>query len=393
MSKDIWDTVIEIAGREQPHARLPMMVSRLEKLGERHFLVIAPNITGYDRLQPYAALAADAIRQATGTDAQVDFTYEKPQRSSQPSLFSKPPAGDAQTDLFVPEISELAIKDDVHLMEIAPWTGTPQLDWAEATKRTRITYSIDDMTVDVRGSSVQGLPTHNDYDVVLLMQSWLVREANAYRKARKKYIESGYKGDAPKPPARRFKIHKKDILKFARHGTGGHQYARLEQTLERLKETVVYVEQKGQKRRRRGSFSLIADWQTISKSDSGEIMTVEIVVPEWVYQGIVEADQPSVLTYSRDYFLLKSALARTLYRLGRLNHSKGEVTFELAEVHHRSGSRAPLKEFNRALRNFVHSIAPNTFPDYDLELDGENRKRTLTIRVRDSDVAEPATAS
>lgn len=343
--------------------------------------MIAKSPIVLDRLKSDFARVADAVRQASGADAHVEFTHEKA-AVSQPSLFSTPPSDDAQASLFVPEISELAIKDDVHLMEVAPWTSTPQLDWAEDTKRTRITYTIDDMTVDVRGSETQGLPTHTDYDVVLLMQSWLAQEANAYRKAKAAHAAKGYAGEAPKPPARRFKVHKKDVLKFARHGTGGKQYARLEQMLERLKESVIYVEQTGQKRRRRGSFSLIADWQTLSKSDTGEILAVEIVVPEWVYQGIVEADHPTVLTYSRDYFLLKTPMARMLYRLGRLNHNKGEVAFDFSEVHHRSGSRASLKEFNRALKNFVHSIAPNTFPDYELEIEGEDRKRKLTIRAR-----------
>lgn len=174
-------------------------------------------------------------------------------------------------------------------------------------------------------------------------------------------------------------------MKFARHGTGGKQYARLEEMLERLKETVIYIEQTGLKRRRRGSFSLIADWQTLSKSDTGEILSVEIAVPEWVYQGIVDADHPTVLTYSREYFLLKKTNRPYAVPARQAESQKSEVAFDMSEVHHCSGSRATLKAFSRDLKNFVHSIAPNTFPDFDFEIAGEARQRKLTIRPRKPD--------
>lgn len=381
MCDEIWKEVQDTLKPHSTYLTLQLSLSRLERTDSGGYRVVTKNAIVYDHLKPDFEVVAEAVQEASGTTDEVEFTFDKP-ASAQPSLFSKPPADDAQGSLFVPEVSELAIKDDVHLMEIAPWTSTPQMDWAQDTKRTRLVYSVEDMTIEVRSSPTSGLPSHTDYDIVLLMQSWLAQEANAYRKAKASYSGSGYSGEAPKPPARRFKVHKKDILKFARHGDGGKQYARLEEMLERLKETTIYIEQTGQKRRRRGSFSLIADWQTISKSDSGEILAVEIAIPEWVYQGIVEANHPTVLTYSRDYFLLKKPLGRVIYRLARLNHAKGEAVYEFSEVHHRSGSRATLKEFNRALKNFVHSIAPKTFPDYELEITGEDRKRQLTIRPR-----------
>lgn len=379
--------MIEAVSTEQSTLRLPLVLCRMEKSEEGRFRVIAADEASFQRLKTHSKLIGDAVRHATGTDNSVTLTYEKP-AFTQPSLFSTPPSDDAQASLFVPEISELAIKDDVHLMEIAPWTSQPRIDWAEETKRTHIIYKVDGMTINIRGSEERGLPTHLDYDIVLLMQSWLAQEANRYRHEMAKYAASGYKGKQPSPPPMSFRVHKKDVLKFARHGTGGKQYERLESMLERLKETVIYIEQTGTKRRRRGSFSLIADWDTVSKTDTGEIVTVEIGIPRWVYQGIVEANHPSVLTYSRDYFLLRQPIARLLYRLGRLNHSKGQVELDLSELHHRSGSRAPLKEFSRELKKFVNNVAPNSFPDYDLELEGEHRQRKLKIRTRSSQVTD-----
>lgn len=101
-----------------------------------------------------------------------------------------------------------------------------------------------------------------------------------------------------------------------------------------------------------------------------------------IYEGIVERETPSVLTYSRDYFLLKRPNARLVYRLGKLHAKLGEVVFDLTEIHHRSGSRAALKEFNREFVQMPKNFDLSDFPDYDLELIDENRNRKLKISAK-----------
>lgn len=348
------------------------------------YSISTPNKGIYGALLLYREQIEATAQEVLKVDGQVTLSPPENRKTNRPLLVNPPPADD-QLRLFVPEINEIPLKDDVHLMSIAVWTSSPAIDRDPERMRTQIHYEANGMAIQIKASPETGLPTHLDYDVVILMQSWLVQETNKYREQLRSYEKLkklGKQADKPAPPPRRFPVHKKDILAFARREKGGKQYERIEETLNRLMNTKIHIVQAGTRRRRKGVFSLISDWATVSKTDSGEVMAVEIEIPGWIYEGIVETEKPSVLTYSRDYFLLKKPNARLLYRLGKLHAKMGEVVFDLSEIHHRSGSRAALKEFNRELVQMLRTFDMSQFPDYDLELNDEKRNRTLRISAK-----------
>lgn len=365
------------------------MRCRLDRRSNGQLAVVAPNVTVFEQILPHADFIGPSLREICGTDETVNITHVRQPAHS--PIFAKPPKDDEQLDMFVPEISELAIKDDVHLMAVAPWTNAPGYDRNPARRRTEINYQANGMAIRIKGSEEYGLPTHLDYDIVILMQSWLVQQANIYRQQLKDYharVKRGQHVEPPALPPHSLIVHKKQILAFARQAKGGKQYERIEEMLARLKETNIYIEQKGKKRRRKGSFSLIADWRTVSKTDTGEVLSVRIDIPNWIYEGIVENPTPTVLTYNRDYFLLKKPNARLVYRLAKLHAKLGEVVFDLSEIHHRSGSRTALKEFNREFVHMLQQLNKEDFPDYDLELSEGKRNRTLTIRAKSEENAD-----
>ena len=143
---------------------------------------------------------------------------------------------DEQPDFFIPDVSEVPLKDDVSLMQVTPFTIQ-----ARGETRTRLVYELkNNQTIIVAANPEHGLPTAFDYDIVLMMVSHLTEAMNRYREGR---------GDKP---GRTFKPHVSDILKFARRGDGSRQVKELEAALDRLKGTTVknvrgYTETDGRK--------------------------------------------------------------------------------------------------------------------------------------------------
>ena len=122
----------------------------------------------------YLHLIREAAELVTHQTIKMHLTTSRPVKEK---LLKRMPERDRQFNLFVPVISEIPIKDDVHLMEIAPFTLQPRSE-----KRTRILYNnIDGMDIEITAHQEYGLITHVDYDIVLMMQSNLAQAANIYR--------------------------------------------------------------------------------------------------------------------------------------------------------------------------------------------------------------------
>jgi len=296
---------------------------------------------------------------------------------------------DNQFDLFVPVIAEIPIKDDVHLMEFAPFTLQPRGD-----RRTRMTFTqIDGMDIDIHCHPQSGLPTDTDYDLVLLMHSWLAAETNHYRKALDRYrhdLAQGRAVEAPTPPARSFRPTIAQIMQFTRNYDkelgkrhGSKQAALLEERLDRLKRAEIKLRQSSGRKRRVGTFSYIQDWRVVSETTTGNILEVEIDIPNWIYQGIVESVRPTIRTYHRDYHLIRQPLMKFLYRFLRLHAVDQEKTFELEELYRRSGSRQSIKEFNRSLALRIKQTQGGGFFDWHLEIGGSARRRELIVRLKE----------
>jgi plasmid replication initiation protein len=260
-----------------------------------------------------------------------------------------PPPNDKQQDFFVPVIYDIPIKDDVNLMDIAPYRLSTK------TQANKLHYKLKNAVITVIAPEQYGLATVKDYDVVIHMISYLNAEMEAYRHGQRKAV-----------PPNRYRPNIYDILKFCRRGDGGKQFKILVDSLDRLSTTYIKIESDDGEDKRAEGFHLIDGWSVVAKSKTGKVVSAEIGIPRWIYNGIVYSETPTILTLHPDYFLLDLPIDRSLYRLARRTAGKGKSSYSLLAVHHRSGSTQPLYWFSRDLRELIgkkHHIL-----DYDLTI-------------------------
>lgn len=274
------------------------------------------------------------------------------------------PKQDAQPDFFVPSVYDIPVKDGVDLMDIAVF----RLSKKQTRKGDIIRYELPGTIVEVAGGA-HGMATIYDYDIVLMAISQLANEVKLYRANR-----------AGKP-GRVFCPHSSEIFKFCRTGSGGAAYDRLSGALDRLQGTFIKIESVGdnKKARRTGYFPLISGANVVSRTNSGRIGSLEIIIPEWVYDGVCKLEDPSILTMNPDYFLLKKGLARLIYRLARKAAGNTEAVYGFSTIYERSGSTREFKKFVFELRAL---IAANDLPDYDLSEEEGKDGSKLVMRAK-----------
>ncbi|OPH84350.1 replication initiator protein A [Nitrobacter vulgaris] len=286
-------------------------------------------------------------------------------------LLREAPANDEQFSLFVPAIYDAALKDDVNLMDIAPFSI------AKNRRATVIRYELNDSIITVDGSAEHGLATVFDYDIFLHMVSYLAEETRRYR------IDES-KGLRPSLPPRAYCPSASHILKFCRRSSGGKQYKSLEAALDRLAGTrVKIVPLYGGKRREVVNVPLIDKYRVVSSTANGHIDHVEINIPTWVYDSVVrEKGTPQILTLNPDYFLITLGLGRVVYRLARRAAGRTEARYSIGEIHKRSGSPQALPQFTQMLKQLVAHSKMFPFPDYDLDFIDGQRGQLLRMRFR-----------
>jgi hypothetical protein len=288
------------------------------------------------------------------------------------------PADDGQLSLFVPVIFDAPLKDDVNLMDIAPFT------MSKNRRLTMLRYELNDSIITVAGSAEHGLATVFDYDIFLHMLSYLNEEVRRYR------IEEG-KGLRPTLPSQVYRPSASHILKFCRRSSGGRQYKDLEAALDRLAGTrLKVVPLHGGKRREVMNVPFIDKYRVVSETANGHIDHVEIHIPMWVYDLVVRGKgSPHILTLNPDYFLIGQGLGRVVYRLARRAAAKGEARYSIAEVHKRSGSSQALPQFTQILKQLVANSKVFPLPDYDLDLLPGRTGQLLRMRYRGEGAASP----
>ena len=301
------------------------------------------------------------------TDVTAALVSDLPRR---PTL-RPAPIDDAQLMFFVPAIYDAPLKDDVNLMDVAPFA------LSKKSKAGLIQYELKDSIITIEGGAQSGIATAFDYDIFLHMVSYLAEEIRQFR------IDVG-NGKRPSLPPKVYRPNASHILKFGRRSSGGKAYADLEKALDRLKNTSIkIVNLAGGKRRQVDTRSLIGDYNIVSKTSSGYIDQIEITIPDWVYLSLVKDDRAlPILTLHPDYFLISSAIGRVIYRLARKVAKHGESHFKVADLHHRSGSTQELRFFTRDLRKFVETTQIFPLPEYDLDLSSGRAGPVLHMRFR-----------
>jgi plasmid replication initiation protein len=286
-------------------------------------------------------------------------------------VLRSPPTDDDQFMFFVPAIYDAPIKDDLNLMDVAPFS------LSKNARTGVIRYELKDCIITISCNSAVGMATAFDYDIFLNMVSYLAEEVRRYRIAEQK----GLRPDLPPKVYRPSAAH---ILKFCRRSDGGRQYIELETALERLKGTSIRITNlSGGKRREADSFSLINEYKVVSKTSNGHIDTVQITIPDWVYLSLVRPETNlSILTLHRDYFLIGPGLGRFIYRLARKAAGKGEAHYSVTDIHRRSGSAQELRKFTYDLTALVSRTSLFPLPEYSLELTKGRDGPVLHMRYR-----------
>src|SRR3954451_11654762 len=316
---------------------------------------------------------AEAIRAG---EVQKVLEHELPEKSAQPrKIVRDAPEDEAQLLFWVPAVFDAPIKDDMNLMDIAPFA------LSKTTVEGIIRYELKDAIITIEGGAEVGLATAYDYDIVINMISHLAEAVRQFRIQDKK-------GLRPSLPSRVYRPAASEILKFCRRELGGKQYLDLERALDRLQATRVKITnltggKRRETQRETQSFPLIGRYKVGSRTSQDRIDQIEIEIPEWVYEGIVKPDgKPSILTLNADYFLINRPIAKFLYRLARKADGDTEAFYSLPEVHRRSGSKLPPHKFRQAVQEIVADARLDPLPDYDLILEPGTRAPVLRMRHR-----------
>lgn len=291
------------------------------------------------------------------------------------------PQDDAQLMFFVPTIYDAPLKDDVNLMDVAPFS------LGKKANKGIIKYELKDSLITIEGGAETGLATVFDYDIFLNMVSYLAEAVQDYRR------EEG-KGLRPTLPPKTYRPNASHILKFCRRSDGGKSYEDLEAALDRLANTTIkVVNLTGGKRRQVDSRPMIGGYSVVSRTGANKIDTIEITIPDWVYTSVVRNEKAlPLLTLHQDYFLISSGLGRFIYRLARKAAGKTDATYSVRELHKRSGSSQELRKFAYDLREFVTRTQAFPMPEYDLALKEGRDGAMLHMKRRDDGVpGEPLT--
>ncbi len=250
-------------------------------------------------------------------------------------------------DFFLCDMFDYAIKDDGVSME-API-------FSLATKPDKVIWrweSKDGNRAVTVTPSVLGRATQFDKDLLIYVVSQMTEALNRDRL------------DAQSRTVR-FRVY--DYLVSTNKPTGGKEYTRLQEALERLRGTSIKTNIMTGGQRVKEGFGIIDSWTIIEKSPDDESMiAVEVGLSKWLFNA-VQANE--VLTINTDYFRLRKPIERRLYELAR-KHCGDQARFVigLELLQDKCGSQSALKEFRRNVRDLIEA---DTLPDYRMMLDEE----------------------
>lgn len=286
----------------------------------------------------------------------ADTNAENPTR--RPKLL---PVRHPTRDFFTCDIFDYALKDDGASMEAPIFTLATKPDtsiwhWESKDGDRRVTVT----------PSVKGRATQNDKDVLIYVISQMTEALN-------KHEREGSRPDV-KNRIVRFTVY--NYLVATNKDTGGKEYARLEEGLERLRGTSIKTDIKTGGQRVKEGFGIIDSWTIVEKSpDDERMIAVEVTLSKWLYNA-VQAHE--VLTIHPDYFRLRKPLERRLYELARKHCGRQtEWIIGLELLREKAGSKSTLREFRRMVREI---IGADTLPEYRMYFDEETDKVKFYIK-------------
>lgn len=244
-----------------------------------------------------------------------------------------------QQELFVCDVADAVIKDDMASMEHPVFSLSTKPDLQ--IRR----YEQGDRWLEVT-PSVKGMATIYDKDILIYAVSQLIGAKNAGR-----------------PIARQIVISARELLIFTNRYTGGRDYGLLEDAMARLGGTRLRTNIKTAANEQTREFGLVEGSMVERDRKSGRITSIHITLSEWLYDA-VQAQE--VLTLNRDYFRLRKPIERRIYEIARKHcGAQDEWRITMALLKKKCGSTSPLKQFRYLLKDLVEN---DHLPDYSIRL-------------------------
>lgn len=235
-------------------------------------------------------------------------------------------------DFFLDGLVDYSPKDSSETME------RPFCSLTKAKRIKPIDYTSPDGKVFVRvlPHPEYGMATIWDFDILIFCISRIVQLRNA------------------SPNSVDCTVHTSsyELLRGIARRTSGGDYADLEAAINRLRHTSVETNIRARLRKYE-SFNLITQVSGTGKAQPGAPLSqLKITLPDWLLEGI---ERGNILTLDREYFRLKSATEKALYRIAR-KHAGSQPhgwTCRMSVLHSKVGSEAKLKGFAFAVRKIV----------------------------------------
>lgn len=253
------------------------------------------------------------------------------------SAFELAPNRHPTRDFFVCDIFSALPKDDMASME------HPMFSLSTRPDKRILSYEHNGTEITVV-PSVKGLATLHDKDILIYCISQLMAALNAGCEISRKLT---------------LKAH--DLLVATNRETSGDGYKRLRDAFERLVGTRITTNMVTGGQEVTTGFGLIESWQIVRASKGGRMVSVSVVLSEWLFRAV---QSKSVLTLSTDYFRLRKPLERRIYELARKHCGRQKSWRVSVEVLlKKSGSASPRRVFRKMIRDM---IAADHLPDYEM---------------------------
>ncbi len=240
-------------------------------------------------------------------------------------------------DFFVCDIFDALPKDDMASME------HPIFSLATRPDKRILSYVHNGTEITVV-PSVKGLATLHDKDILIYCISQLMAALNAGREISRKLT---------------LKAH--DLLVATNRETSDDGYKRLREAFERLAGTRITTNMETGGHEVTTGFGLIESWQIVRASKGGRMVSVSVVLSEWLFRAV---ESKSVLTLSTDYFRLRKPLEWRIYELARKHCGRQKSWRVSVEVLlKKSGSASPRRVFRKMIRDIIKA---DHLPDYEM---------------------------
>ena len=256
-----------------------------------------------------------------------------------------------QGDLFVCDITDAILKDDLASME------HPFYSLSKKPDREPRRYAAKGQWIEFR-PSIKGLPTIYDKDLIIYAISQLI---------------AGMKDG--RPISKRVLIDPYAFLVFAQRGTGGRDYDALCDCLDRIDGTRFRTNILFDGTRTDEWMGIIDGAKMRTDEETGKIKSLELKLSDVVISSVEEMD---VLTLHRDYFRLSRPIERRIYEIARKSVGQEDRwSFRMDTLHRKSGSKGTLREFRRQMKPIIEG---DYLPDYRIEQDEEGDLITFLNR-------------